>query len=211
MDDGGLGPWSARWRDDLIALVDFVESDRPAGALAAILAHTALADLGYFGMSYGAAAAVSAAQIDERARAAINFDGTHWLSDVLGEDVRTPLLVLMSEDPERYSNEFFFEPLATMGTRGDIVRIKLQPEATHLELTDIMFLAPAARQTLPGPAGRADGVRLSATINAFVRAFFDHYLKGEADGYPEAVLAEFPEVTRFDLPHVRAWAESREP
>lgn len=211
VDDGGLGPWSERWRDDMIALVDFVGSDRPDAALASILRHTALADLGYFGMSYGAAAAVSAAQIDERARVAINFDGTHWLSDVLAKDVRTPLLVLMSEDPARYSNEFFFEPLETMGTRDDIVRIKLQPEATHMELTDVMFLPAATRRALPGDAGRVDGARLSDTINAFVRAFFDHYLKGAADGFPETVLAKFPEVARFDLPHVRAWAESREP
>ena len=210
VDDGGLGPWSERWRDDMIALVDFVESDRPDGALASILQQTVLADLGYFGMSYGAAAAVSAAHVDDRARVAINFDGTHWLSDVLAKDVRTPLLVLMSEDPATYSNEFFFEPLETMGTRDDIVRIKLQPEATHMELTDVMFLPAATRRALPGDAGRVDGARLSDTINAIVRAFFDHYLKGAANGFPEAVLAEYPEVTRFDLPHVRAWAESRE-
>ena len=74
-----------------------------------------------------------------------------------------------------------------------------------------MFLPPATRQTLPGAAGRVDGARLSATVNAFVRAFFDHYLKGAANGYPEAVRAEFPEVARFDLPHVRDWADSREP
>ena len=211
VDDGGLGPWSERWRDDMIALVDFVEPDRPDGALASILQHTALADLGYFGMSYGAAAAVSAAHVDERAKVAINFDGTHWLSDVLAKDVRMPLLVLMSEDPATYSNEFFFEPLETMGTRDDIVRIKLQPEATHMELTDVMFLPAATRLALPGDAGRVDGARLSDTINAIVRAFFDHYLKDAANGFPEAVLAELPEVTRFDLPHVRAWAESREP
>ena len=99
---------------------------------------------------------MSAAQVDHRAKAAINFDGTHWLSDVLGKDVRTPLLVLTSEDPVTYSNEFFFEPLTTMGTREDIVRIKLQPEATHMELSDIMFLPAAARQALPG-GGRVDG------------------------------------------------------
>ena len=147
VDDGGLGPWATRWRDDMIALVDFLYSDHAArSVLASILNRTVLEDLGYFGMSYGAAAAVSAAQVDHRAKAAINFDGTHWLSDVLGEDVRTPLLVLTSEDPVTYSNEFFFEPLTTMGTREDIVRIKLQPEATHMELSDIMFLPAAARQ-----------------------------------------------------------------
>ena len=206
VDDGGLGPWAARWRDDMIALVDFLYSDHAArSVLASILNRTVLEDLGYFGMSYGAAAAVSAAQVDHRAKAAINFDGTHWLSDVLGEDVRTPLLVLTSEDPVTYSNEFFFEPLTTMGTREDIVRIKLQPEATHMELSDIMFLPAAARQALPG-GGRVDGARLSDTINAFIRAFFDHHLKGAANGYPESVLTEFPETTRFDLPHVRDWA-----
>ncbi len=211
VDDGGLGPWATRWRDDMIALVDFLESDRPARSpLALILARTALGDLGYFGMSYGAAAAVSAAHVDQRARVAINFDGTHWLSDVLGKDVRTPLLVLTSEDPASYSNEFFFEPLTTMGTREDIVRIKLQPEATHMELSDLMFLPATAREALPG-AGRVDGARLSDTVNAFVRAFFDHYLKGVPNGYPESALTEFPEVTRFDLPHVRAWAASHQP
>ena len=211
VDDGGLGPWATRWRDDMIALVDFLYSDHAArSVLASILNRTVLEDLGYFGMSYGAAAAVSAAQVDHRAKAAINFDGTHWLSDVLGEDVRTPLLVLTSEDPVTYSNEFFFEPLTTMGTREDIVRIKLQPEATHMELSDIMFLPAAARQALPG-GGRVDGARLSDTINTFIRAFFDHHLKGAANGYPESVLTEFPETTRFDLPHVRAWATARQP
>lgn len=210
VDDGGLGPWATRWRDDMIALVDFLESDPPgSGVLATILMRTTLADLGYFGMSYGAAAAVSAAQVDQRARAAINFDGTHWLSDVLGKDVRTPLLVLTSEDPASYSNEFFFEPLTTMGKREDIVRVKLQTEATHMELSDIMFLPAAVRQALPGDAGRVDGARLSDTVNTFVRAFFDHHLKGAANGYPESVLTEFPDVSRFDLPQVRAWAASR--
>ena len=51
-------------------------SQRPDGTFAAILEHTALAHLAYFGMSYGAAA-VSAAQVDERAGVATNLDGTH--------------------------------------------------------------------------------------------------------------------------------------
>lgn len=207
VDDGGLGPWAPRWRDDMLAVADFIETQDGGDALADIVAKADLQKLAYFGMSYGASAAVSAAQIDQRAVAAVNFDGTHFLSDVLGSDVRVPLLVLSSEPLESYSNEFFFEPLESMGDRQDIVRIKI-PDITHMELFDIIFLPPNYREQLPG-GGRAQGMRVHKTISGFMRGFFDHYLKGKDNGYPEAQFERFSEVQIIDVSHVKEWAASQ--
>ncbi|MBV7340130.1 hypothetical protein KFU94_70380 [Chloroflexi bacterium TSY] len=133
IDDGGLGPWLSRWRDDNIALVDFIQSSTAKGLLGEILQKADLGRLAYAGMSYGAAAAASAAQADQRARAVINLDGTHQASDLLNTNIRVPLLVFTSEPVARgvYTNEFFYEPLTAMGTRKDIVRVWI-PEITHM-------------------------------------------------------------------------------
>lgn len=50
----------------MMALVDFVDSDQPAGLLATIPAHPALVGLSYFGMSYGAAAVSAAGKLLDR-------------------------------------------------------------------------------------------------------------------------------------------------
>lgn len=207
VDDGGLGPWAPRWRDDMVAVADFIEAPSAESSLTEIIAKANLQKLAYFGMSYGASAAVSAAQIDKRAVAAVNLDGTHFLSDVLGIDVRVPLLVLSSEPLESYSNEFFFEPLESMGNREDIIRIKI-PEVTHMELFDIMFLPASYREQLPG-GGRAQGMRIHETISGFIRGFFDHYLKGKDNGYPKVLFERFPEVQVIDVGHVKEWAISQ--
>jgi hypothetical protein len=191
----------------MLAVADFIEARISGDSLADILAKADLQKLAYFGMSYGASAAVSAAQIDGRAKAAVNFDGTHFLSDVLGTNVRVPLLVLSSEPLESYSNEFFFEPLKSMGDRKDIVRIKI-PDVTHMELFDIMFLPAAYREQLPG-GGRAQGMRVHETINGFIRSFLDHTLKGKENGYPNALFEQFPEVQIIDVSHVKEWVTSQ--
>ena len=125
VDDNGMGPWLPRWRDDNIAVVDFIEAQASEGLLGTILAKANLNRLAYAGISYGGSAAASSAQADERARAILNIDGTHFSSDLLDRDLRVPLLLFSSEPIEyhAYSNEFFFEALMSMGDRSDITRV----------------------------------------------------------------------------------------
>ena len=204
IDDGGLGPWAPRWRDDLLAVVDALQERDVPAAFQEVAAHSDPERVAYFGMSYGASAAVSAAQADSRAVAAVNLDGTHHLSDVFGRDVRIPLLVLTTETLGAFSNEFFFEPLESMGERDDILRIGLV-NVSHLELTDMMFIAAAERRQLPG-GGDVDGNRLHRALVDFMAAFFDQHLK---DGRPVNVvelLDRHSIALRMDVSAVRAWA-----
>ena len=154
--DGGLGPWLPRWRDDHIALADFIETGGAGGLLGDIVQKADLSRLAYAGMSYGAAAAASAAQADQRAKVVVNLDGTHQSSDLLGTNIRVPLLAFTSEPVAYvpYTNEFFYEPLVAMGEREDIVRVWI-PGITHLELSDNMFFPPSYRKAFPG--GRTNG------------------------------------------------------
>lgn len=214
VDDGGLGPWLPRWRDDNIALVDFIENhqsdDNSTGLLGEILARADLGRLAYGGMSYGAAAAASAAQADPRAGAAFNLDGTHHASDLLDTDIRVPLLAFTTEPVAHvpYTNEFFFEPLTTMGSRADIVRVWI-PDIIHAELNDIMFFPAAYRTAIPG-GGQGDGQRIHEILRSFLLAFLNQTLQGEANGYPASQWAEFPEVEKVDLHYVQAWANAQQ-
>ena len=130
-----------------------------------------------------------------------------WLSDVLDNDVRVPLLVFSSEVGPGYSNEFFFEPVATMGDRRDVVRIQI-PGMTHMELSDIMFMSTEERGILPG-GGVGDGSRAHDIITGFMRAFFDTHLKGAESGYPASQFAQFPDVETVDVSYVKTWAATR--
>ena len=207
IDDGGLGPWAPRWRDDLLAVVDALHAGDVPAAFQEVAAHSDLERVAYFGMSFGASAAVSAAQADSRAVAAVNFDGTHHLSDVFGRDVRIPLLVLTTETRGAFSNEFFFEPLESMGERGDILRIGLV-NVSHLELTDVMFVAGAERRQLPG-AGNVDGNRLHRALVDFMAAFFDQHLGHGPPVNVVELLDRHPIAQRMDVSDVRAWARDR--
>jgi len=208
VDSGGLGPWAPRWRDDMIAVADLLEQSGGGDSeVDRLLASADLGRLAYAGMSYGASAATSAAQADPRARAAINFDGTHWLSDLLDTEARVPILELVTEPEGSLSNEFFFEKLATMGTNPGIVRVRL-PQITHLELMDYMLLPKELRQTLPG-GGTGDGRRVHEILAGMFRAFLGRYLLGEQTGYPEATLAEYPDAPKIDMTYVREWAARR--
>lgn len=208
VDDSGLGPWLPRWRDDNIALVDFIEGGHAVGLLGEILAKADISRLAYGGMSYGAAAAASAAQADPRAGAAFNLDGTHHASDLLDINIRVPLLAFTTEPVAHvpYTNEFFFEPLKTMGSREDILRVWV-PGITHPELNDTMFFPASYRAVIPG-GGQGDGERIHEILRNFLLGFLDHYLQGRANGYPAAPLAEFPEVQQVDVHYVQEWAKS---
>lgn len=216
LDEHGMGPWSRRWVDDTRALIDAMENAALTGLPAEVLAMCDLQRIGVLGMSFGAAAAASTAQADVRVRAVVSLDGGQCLSDLLDTDVRLPLLELTHDAFARYAalgiatealhyNEFFFEPLATTGTREDVVRLQI-PEVAHMEMTDLSFFPREERAQAIHGGGLAESERLNAIINTFIGAYFDHVLKSVSNGYPKAQLDEFPEVAKLDLSALRDWA-----
>ena len=207
LDTGALERYLPRWRDDLLALVDSLENETHTPTIDDIAQRIDLDRLAYLGLSYGASAAMSAAHSDPRAKAAVNLDGTHRSSDLLGVDIRIPLLILTTEVHEDYSNEFFFERFETMGDREDILRIGI-PGVAHFELMDSMFLPREVRSELPG-AGNVDGMALHQTLVGFMVAFLDKRVKGIENGYPGTVLERFPDVQQIDVSHVKDWARNR--
>jgi hypothetical protein len=216
VDGNALGPWSRRWVDDTRALIDALEEAAVTGLPPEVLALCDLKRIGVFGMSFGAAAAASTAQADARVQAVVNLDGGQSLSDLLDTDIRLPLLELTHDALAMWNgmgiateavhyNEFFFEPLATTGTREDVVRLCI-PDIAHMELMDLSFFPPEERAQAIRGGGLVDSDRLNAIMNTFIGAYFDYVLKSVSNGYPKAQLDEFPELKKVDLSPLRDWA-----
>ncbi len=211
-----LAPHFLIWRDDMIAAVDLIEAGNVPEPLKAVAKKADVSRLGYFGMSFGAAGA-AAAHKDTRASAAVNLDGGNWDPALLDADVRVPTLVFHN-DPERallafpeelladhpeasfyLHSEFTYEPLETMGTREDVVRLIVE-DADHIDFTDRSLLPRSLR-----PAG-IDGNRLQNIMNDYCLAFFDRYVKGDQGAWPADLPGKYEAVQEADLTYVRGWA-----
>ncbi|PXB93842.1 dienelactone hydrolase, partial [Pseudomonas aeruginosa] len=89
------------------------------------------------------------------------------------------------------------------GQRQDIHRLVLRDSA-HAGLTDNpLFIRRPLRD---GLLGSAPTEVLIQAPNALVLGFFDHYLRGRANDFPQAQMARFPAwLTRYDNSAVRDW------
>jgi predicted dienelactone hydrolase len=216
LDRNPLEPWALRWVDDMIAVADAVENGTVTDDATAMTRSCDLSVLGLFGMSFGGAAATSAAQKDARVKAVVNLDGGQFLADLLETDVRVPLLAINSDmSPQLEAmgmtarclmyNEFFFEPLLTLGVRIDIQRL-LVPGASHAEFTDLALIPAEERTTAFPGAGTLASQRLVDLMNTCIGAYFDRVLLGAENGYPARQLAQFPEILTIDVSPLRDWA-----
>ena len=132
----GLAAFVPRGRDDLMAMVDYLEqvsSTSESLVLRSLGISSGQRSVVYMGHSYGGCLAASAAHVDPRAIGVINLDGTHQYKDLLGTQLRVPMLTLVTEtlmeNYAYYTNEFNYEPLASMGrydSRMTVLEISLQ-------------------------------------------------------------------------------------
>ena len=209
-----LVPHCTEWRDDMIAVVDRFEHKRAPEALMDIVNHSDLSRLGYFGMSFGGCAASAAAHVDQRAKAAINLDGGNHYLPLWNAQIRAPLLIMHhDEDNGKLGiyTEFDYETFLQAGLREDVVRV-LVKHSTHGDFTDNSALPTPIRQQLSkkGVLGNIENNRMTNIMNDWVKAFFDRYVLGNAQAFPASLYTDSPEVTRFDMSHIRHWAESDE-
>ena len=229
--NNGTNPYLPRWRDDILAFVDYLEefannaddalppsaTELTGSILRDILGKEKQLKVVYGGMSFGASAAGSAAQIDERAVGVFNLDEAHKSPDLLGTAVRTPYLNIFAGGPV-YSNEFFFEPLTTMGSDPNVYRIAVK-DSVHLEFTDIMFVPNELRMVFGGGNVNATEVidpntnavgGLHYLIASSVGEFLDMAFGGhDSEWDAESVISAYPEKSSLlDVSYVAEWART---
>jgi pimeloyl-ACP methyl ester carboxylesterase len=220
-----LAPTLNLWAEDTLFVVDELQSGGPAGGLAELAAAVDAGRVGYFGMSFGGAVAARLCQMDDRAVAGIDLDGALWSWDTIGRDIPTPFLSIHSDPtlqippiaeafgvevgPEFKTltpatplhDDLDLERHTELGLRPDVRRYVL-PGLTHMGVTDFLVLQPLGILPMPpDPDGR--GV---AMTNRLCTDFFDTWMKGLDRAFPQAALADFPEIVERDLSVLREQA-----
>jgi len=208
---------SARaWVLDRLFLHDQLQKLAVPEPIAQIATASNLTRVGEMGMSFGGATTGTICVIDPRCAAGINLDGGDFHFTAFNVDMPTPFMMFHSDarnfyrgverepppDPRGF-NEFSYERIATAGTRADIHRVQLKG-AQHLGLSDFsLFIRTPVRDPLLG--WTPSDVMIGAQ-NAFVRGFFDKYLRGQAVDFPKSEMAAYSDwvlpISNADLP---AW------
>ncbi|KAG8987424.1 hypothetical protein FRB94_001885 [Tulasnella sp. JGI-2019a] len=147
--------------------------------------------------------------IDQRIVAGVNLDGTFFPIQN-GSDVspHTPFLVFAAEGHNRTTDPTFAGWFETSAARPAERFMATVEGAKHLTFTDYPVLPNALgfpKSILPAAEvaelGTIDGRRISEILQAYLNAWFDLVLKGEAAGaemllkhggemYPEVGLAQ---------------------
>ncbi len=196
---GALDALTLLWARDVRFVLDRLHT--LAGDAGDPLAgHLDLARIAVFGHSFGGAAAAEACRADHRCQAVIDIDGDPF-GAVARVGLRQPVLFLMGDDFWAGS----CDALCRQARRGvATIYASAGPSAGHYEATirgtrHFNFMDYAVLfDPLDKPAGlrgSIDGGRGLTITRAYVRAFFDAYLKhaaatlltGTASAYPEVV------------------------
>lgn len=172
--------------------------------------------VGQIGMSFGGSTTGAICIIDPRCAAGVNLDGGDFHFIPFDADMPRPFLMFHSDiggfyrslnmEPsafERSFNDFSYERFENAGELPDLYRLQLQG-AAHLGFSDLaLFMRRPVSDAISGTAPAA--VMIGAQ-NDFVRGFFDKYVRGVANGFPQT---EFQKYRGWALPYdnapVRDW------
>jgi predicted dienelactone hydrolase len=170
-----------------------------------------LTRVGYFGHSFGGAAAAQTLSIDSRFKAGINMDGfpfgnahirgvkqpfMHLQSDRSLADISEEELVSMNMTPQklqRYSIEWNRRMQRICG-RGYIMKIR---GTKHFDFSDCPLWTPLTSWI--GFTGKIAPKRIHVIINAYTLAFFDKHLRGKGSPLLSGPSLQYAEVA-FTLP-----------
>jgi predicted dienelactone hydrolase len=212
-----LAPHFLVWERDCLHTIDRLVEGALPGAGAMLRPLVDRERIGTVGMSFGSSVS-AAAHHDARVRATVDLDGGIFDEALLGTDVNAATLIMHGDFQLGLSghvlfphSEFFFEPLTSIGTRKDVIRVETKG-AMHYSYTDLCLIPDEVFETMPSAAAlRApiEGQRMARIVNDFVLRFFDHYLCGTGPGLDAAFRAGYPEVVDVDLGYVREWAAAR--
>lgn len=203
------------WVLDRLFLHDQLQSGGAPASISEIVAASNLDRVGEMGMSFGGSTSGALCIIDARCAAGVNLDGADYHFLAFDTAMPTPFLMFHS-DPEliyasmgaaeaqpRTFNEFSYEPIATAGENTDLYRFALR-DTHHLGVSDFsLFVRRPVRDYL---FGAAPGTVTTGAQNAFVRGFFDRYLRGQADAFPTPAATAYDDwVRRVDTSDIRTW------
>lgn len=211
----------AVWAADRVFVHDRLQHGDVPAPIRSIAAASRLDRVGEMGMSFGGATSGTVCMIDRRCAAGVNLDGGDFPFVAFAADMPAPFLMFHSDVMKlvrgmggkpaapRSVNEFSYESFGAAGTRADIHRVQLDG-ARHLGLSDFsLFMRGALRDPLLG--GTPAPVMIGAQ-NAFVRGFFDRYLKGLDNSFPRAELAAYSAwVKPIDGRAVQDWWRGKAP
>ena len=189
--DGLIQVWAA---DDSFVLTQTAALNQadPAGRFTG---HLDLSKVGFWGHSFGGAAAAETCHLDARCQAGLNLDGYPY-GDVIQAGLDRPFMSIWSE-PASQTDPGWVQATSEMrqmesrlGTNGHQVMIR---GARHFNFTDnSVFYAPFL--VVRGGLGPIDGRRFMAISTGYIAAFFDHTLKGQAEPLLDGPAAAYPEV-----------------
>jgi hypothetical protein len=201
-----------RFRDDQLALADYLRSQTNSSSLLGQLTgEGSLNALVYMGHSFGGAASASSVQIDDRALCAVNMDGFQFSPSLLGAAVGKPFLTLVSGRVESgrdtrssYFNEFFYEPMTTMGSSDTVIRTRVF-DAIHADFWDWVFLPEEIR----GPG--IEGQLMHEIVAGFVLGFLSTCVSpSTSDWTQRSSLKLFRnETENVDVTYVATWANKQ--
>jgi predicted dienelactone hydrolase len=166
----------------------------PAG----LTANLDLSRVGMFGWSLGGAASAQAMHDDPRIKAAINMDGRFW-GPVAQEGVNRPFLVWTGGDYTEQTNPTVGSFLAA--STGPKLHLALA-NSQHQTFSDAEELAPQLAPELgltPDDIAALIGTISPTTAvtdeRAYIRAFFDTYLRDRNDHLLDGPSTRYPDVT----------------
>ena len=214
-DDRILLESPAVWLADRLFVVDALAKGEAPDTIADLLARADLTRVGHMGMSFGASTAAATAYADPRCVAAISLDGSDFHYMGVNVDIPVPFMMLYSDTMNNFGvvegppvtpfgfNDFSFERFETAGLRDDIIRLHVKG-SMHQGVSDFQLMARGPLHDML--AGPIDGDLMVGILNDFVSGFFDKYLRGITNDFPQAQFTEYADdVVPHDVSGVREW------
>lgn len=190
----------ARFTLDALAEVDKGgDPDAEHAALPAGLAGSLdLSRVGMFGWSNGGAASARAMRDDPRIKAGADLDGTLW-GPIAQQGVDRPFL-LMTNSSHTEQNDATLAPFLAAST-GPKPHLSLA-DSQHSTFSDLEELVPQlapalglAPDQVEALVGTIDPTTAVTDERAYLRAFFDTYLRGRDDHLLDGPSPRFPDIT----------------
>jgi predicted dienelactone hydrolase len=142
-----------------------------------------LSRLGFFGMSFGGSTSLENCIKDSRCKAGINMDGFQGPQMEL-PPLERPFMFMNSE------NTLLFNAMFDIAL-GPTYAVNIGG-SQHLNYADFSIMSPLYQMT--GILGPIDGYRMLEITEAYVLAFFDKYLKGQAAPLLDSSVEDYAEV-----------------
>jgi predicted dienelactone hydrolase len=204
--ESAMKPFLDEWVADARFVLDQLSQLNAADPGGKFTSRLDLTKVGYFGHSFGGAAAAQTLSIDSRFRAGINMDGfpfgnahiqgvkqpfMHLQSDRSLADISEEELTSMNMTPQklqRYSIEWN-RRMDKICDHGYIIKIK---GTKHFDFSDCPLWTPLTSWI--GFTGKISPRRVHSIINAYTLAFFDQYLQGNESPLLSRPSLEYAEV-----------------